>query len=103
MKVGRGSGNPRKRNRGKCISTSVDLVGDNGTKEHYPDGYKLLHVPGVGLMDVTSRAPKPQERARAYSYSDSYAFLGNQDDLGWWAIRGLRALLKRFVGHNWMR
>lgn len=59
------------------------------TLAYYPDGYKLLYVPGIGLMDVTSRMLKPRECARAHSYSDSYVFLGNQNDQ------------MRMVGNSW--
>jgi hypothetical protein len=37
IKIGRGSENPPKRNKDQCIRTNVDLVGDNGTKEHVPE------------------------------------------------------------------
>src|SRR5574337_1999959 len=54
-----------------------------------PPGYKLLYIPGIGLLDVRHRMLRPRECARAHSFSDSYQFLGNQDDQ------------MRMIGNSW--
>lgn len=54
-----------------------------------PPGYKLLYVPGIGLIDVRHRMLRPRECARAHSFSDSYTLLGNQDDQ------------MRMIGNSW--
>jgi DNA (cytosine-5)-methyltransferase 1 len=54
-----------------------------------PPGYKLLYIPGIGLMDVRHRMLRPRECARAHSFADSYTFLGNQDDQ------------MRMIGNSW--